>query len=116
MIGALLAAIANATGPTDYPARLNMTASELEAKARVRFNVSTDLVLICQDLQDNFNTGTFNGSSKLYNHEDGLIIGFFLGRNSKRAGLQYVPCWYDANISSTRPALTIEPNLDLRTM
>lgn len=85
-VSTLLAVIAAATGPTDYPVRIGMTASTLEALARTRLGSGVnELHSICSDLYGSA-TGGLSYRNKMFGDDDTKIIGFFLGRNTMRTG------------------------------
>lgn len=83
-----LSAIANATGPTDFPARINVTASALVATAQERFIANSNLEPLCKALADNFRTDHYSARASGFIDKDGPIIGYALAGNTELTGLE----------------------------
>lgn len=86
----LLAALADATGPDDFPACMRMAADTLCDLARTRFSNSPALVQICTALHDSHAAEAVRGVRQNFTDEDATIIAFFLARNTTRTHLKCV--------------------------
>lgn len=85
-IAVLVGAILAATGPLEFPARINTTADALAAQAETRFNQSSDLLTFCSTLYENTQTGTYVATWAGMTDEDVEVFSFFLTVNTALDG------------------------------
>lgn len=81
----LLALVATAIGPADYPARIGLTAATLESIASERMQQGSPLHEICAALHDSSSSAEVLGRGQNFTFQDARVIGFFLARSTKRA-------------------------------
>lgn len=80
----LLAAIALASGPQDYPARIGMTNTTLHDLARELMDSGSYVLEICSDLYDTSSTDPFRVLYYDVTDDDAKVIGFFLATATRR--------------------------------
>lgn len=88
MFDPLLAAIAAADGPQDFPARVGTSAAALRDLAVARLAANDTLRDICEVLRDPDATDSVFGRGKLLTDDDVTVISLFLERNAKQTWLE----------------------------
>lgn len=90
---ALVAKVAAATGPRNFPARIGLTAAALADTAEARFaekrgNMQT--LGICRTLAESREAGRTDGSRKGLCDEDAQVVAFFLAESTSASRLSCV--------------------------
>lgn len=90
-VSALLAAILAATAPTDYPARIGMSAQSLHDIGVERLGDGNNVLhFVSSALFEDAREGVVNASARALTDDDAIVIGFFLGRNRNVTAIEYV--------------------------
>lgn len=78
----LVSLLLAATGTNDFPSRIGTNASALGSVARARFEVNSNLLSLCENLEASEATGRYRGGGEGFNADDAQVIGFFLAGNT----------------------------------
>lgn len=98
----LLAAIAAANGPRDFPFRIDTTATALRDLAANRIAANGNLRAVCDALRDPEAVADVTASEESFAAEDAQIIAFFVEKCTTRKNLKCVaPA--DSSCSVPRP-------------
>lgn len=84
----LLAAIAAAVGPRDFPARIGTSATALRDLAAARLRARVFLRVVCDALRVPDAADDVDGNLKSFDANDARIIAYFLERSARRKVLE----------------------------
>lgn len=84
----LVALIAAATLPTDFPARVEVSAEALAALAEARFVHNTKLLTFCEVLHYHTTATLLDARQSQLTDDDAVVLAFFLSRNSALCRLE----------------------------